>query len=36
MKLGVSSYSLSRLMTSNEMSILDVIQWVADHCGEHI
>jgi sugar phosphate isomerase/epimerase len=36
MKLGVSSYSLNGLIKSGEMSILDVVQWVADNGGEHI
>lgn len=36
MKLGMSSYSLLGAMNSGEMSILDVIQWTADHGGEHI
>jgi sugar phosphate isomerase/epimerase len=36
MKLGVSSYSLFGAMKSGEMSILDVVQWVADNGGEHI
>ncbi|WP_248929958.1 sugar phosphate isomerase/epimerase family protein [Paenibacillus hamazuiensis] len=35
MKLGVSTYSLSRLIKSGEMSVLDVIQWIADNGGEH-
>ncbi len=36
MKLGMSSYSLAGAMKSQEMSILDVIQWTADQGGEHI
>lgn len=36
MKIGLSSYSLSRAINSGEMTILDAIQWVADNGGEHI
>ena len=36
MKLGISSYSLHRAIQSGEMSIIDVIQWVADNGGEHV
>lgn len=36
MKLGMSSYSLIGAMRTGEMTILDVIQWTADHGGEHI
>ncbi len=36
MKLGISSYSLYRAMQSNEMSVLDVIGWIADNGGEHV
>ncbi|MBO1915199.1 hypothetical protein J4G37_61530, partial [Microvirga sp. 3-52] len=36
MKLGLSSYSLFGAMKSGEMSIIDVIQWVADQGGEHL
>ncbi|WP_163536223.1 sugar phosphate isomerase/epimerase family protein [Gracilibacillus sp. YIM 98692] len=36
MKLGMSSYSLANAIHSGEMSILDVIQWTADHGGAHI
>ncbi|WP_257348886.1 sugar phosphate isomerase/epimerase family protein [Pseudalkalibacillus decolorationis] len=36
MKLGMSSYSLVGAMNSENMSILDVIQWTADQGGEHI
>lgn len=36
MKLGVSSYSLVRAIRSNEMSVLDVMQWITDVGGEHM
>ncbi|KAA0965560.1 sugar phosphate isomerase/epimerase [Sporosarcina sp. ANT_H38] len=36
MKLGLSSYSLFKALTSGDLSIIEAIQWVADHGGEHI
>ncbi|NOU85576.1 TIM barrel protein [Paenibacillus sp. LMG 31460] len=36
MKLGVSTYSLSRALKSGEMDILGVIDWIADQGGEHV
>ncbi|GIP32558.1 sugar phosphate isomerase/epimerase [Paenibacillus sp. J2TS4] len=36
MKLGLSSYSLLKALKSGEMTILDVIQWIADNGGEHM
>ncbi|KGM45970.1 sugar phosphate isomerase/epimerase [Neobacillus niacini] len=36
MKLGISSYSLQGAINSKEMTILDVVQWVADQGGEHV
>ncbi|MFD0710711.1 sugar phosphate isomerase/epimerase family protein [Paenibacillus sp. GCM10027626] len=36
MKLGLSSYSLSRAIQANEMTIFDAISWVKEHGGEHI
>lgn len=36
MKIGLSSYSLSRLINSGEMTILDAIQWVSENGGEHV
>lgn len=36
MKLGVSSYSLYQAMKEDRMSILDVIEWIADIGGEHV
>lgn len=36
MKVGLSSYSLYGILKSEEMSIIEAIQWVADQGGEHI
>lgn len=36
MKLGVSTYSLLPAIESGEMTVLDVIDWVADLGGEHV
>ncbi|UUZ96347.1 sugar phosphate isomerase/epimerase [Paenibacillus sp. P25] len=36
MKLGLSSYSLSRAIKAGEMTILDAVRWTAEHGGEHI
>ncbi len=36
MKLGISSYSLYSAMKAGEMSILDVMEWVAEQGGKHI
>ncbi|MFD1175560.1 sugar phosphate isomerase/epimerase family protein [Paenibacillus puldeungensis] len=36
MKLGISSYSLYQAMQAGEMTILDVIEWVAEIGGEHV
>lgn len=36
MKLGISSYSLQGAINSKKMTILDVIQWIADQGGEHV
>lgn len=36
MKLGVSTYSLMGAIRSGEMTVLDVIQWIADNGGEHV
>lgn len=35
MKLGLSSYSLHRAVESNEMSVLEAMQWAAEHGAEH-
>ena len=36
MKLGLSSYSLYQAMRTGRMTMVDVVQWVADQGGEHI
>lgn len=36
MKIGLSSYSLHRAIASNEMTVLDAVQWIADQGGEHM
>lgn len=36
MKLGVSSYSLVKALQAGEMDIIGVIDWIADHGGEHV
>lgn len=36
MKLGLSTYSLLNDLNAGEMTVLDVIQWIADHGGEHM
>ncbi|MGG1515344.1 sugar phosphate isomerase/epimerase family protein [Paenibacillus oryzisoli] len=36
MKLGVSSYSLFQALKSGQMTIMDVIDWIADQGGEHV
>ncbi|MBB6730003.1 sugar phosphate isomerase/epimerase family protein [Cohnella zeiphila] len=36
MKLGISTYSLFGAIRSGEMSVLDVIDWIADQGGEHV
>ncbi|MNW45858.1 Inosose dehydratase [compost metagenome] len=36
MKLGVSSYSLYQAMQQGTMSLLDVVEWIAEIGGEHI
>ncbi|MEN0642476.1 sugar phosphate isomerase/epimerase [Alkalicoccobacillus gibsonii] len=36
MKLGMSSYSLVGAIQSNELSIVDVIEWTAEQGGEHV
>ncbi len=36
MKLGLSSYSLSRAIQDGQMTILEAIRWIAAHGGEHI
>lgn len=36
MKIGLSTYSLSRAMAAREMTLLDSLQWIADNGGEHV
>lgn len=36
MKIGLSTYSLSRAIKSGEMDVLQAIQWIADNGGEHV
>lgn len=36
MKLGVSTYSLLNAINSGEMTVLDALQWMADHGAEHV
>ncbi|MFJ5759070.1 sugar phosphate isomerase/epimerase family protein [Neobacillus sp. NPDC093182] len=36
MKLGISSYSLLKVIKTGKLTILDVVQWVADNGGEHL
>lgn len=36
MKIGLSSYSLSRAINAGEMTILEAIDWIAEHGGEHM
>lgn len=36
MKVGLSTYSLSRAIRAGEMDVLQAIQWIADNGGEHV
>ena len=36
MKLGVSTYSLSRAIAAKEFDVLGAIQWIADNGGQHV
>lgn len=36
MKIGLSSYSLSKAMQAGQMTVLDAVDWIAAHGGEHI
>jgi len=36
MRIGLSTYSLLNAIRSGEMSVLDVIRWIADQGGEHM
>lgn len=36
MKVGLSTYSLSRAVAEGELTFLDGIKWIADNGGEHV
>jgi sugar phosphate isomerase/epimerase len=36
MKIGVSSYSLSRAIVAKQLTIIDAISWIVDNGGQHI
>lgn len=36
MKIGVSTYSLSRAINAGEFDVLGAIQWIADNGGQHV
>lgn len=36
MKIGVSTYSLSRAIMAGELTVLDAIKWIADNGGAHV
>lgn len=36
MKVGLSTYSLLNALNSGEMTVLDIITWIADNGGEHM
>jgi sugar phosphate isomerase/epimerase len=36
LKIGLSTYSLLSALKTGEMTVLDVIQWISDHGGEHM
>ena len=36
MKIGLSTYSLSRAINAGEMNVLQAIEWIADNGGEHV
>jgi inosose dehydratase len=36
LKIGLSTYSLLSAIKASEMTVLDVIQWIADNGGEHM
>jgi sugar phosphate isomerase/epimerase len=36
MKLGLSTYSLQSALNRKEMSVVDIIRWVAEQGGEHV
>ncbi len=36
MKVGLSTYSLSRAVKAGEMDVLQVLEWIAENGGEHV
>lgn len=36
MKIGVSSYSLSRAIVAKQLTVIDAISWIVDNGGQHI
>ncbi len=36
MKIGVSTYSLSRAIEAGKMTVIDAIEWIAENGGEHV
>ncbi|UKS28516.1 sugar phosphate isomerase/epimerase [Paenibacillus sp. HWE-109] len=36
MKVGLSTYSLLGVLKTGEMTVLDAIEWIAEHGGEHM
>jgi sugar phosphate isomerase/epimerase len=36
MKVGLSTYSLSRAILSGEMDVIQAIEWIAENGGEHV
>ncbi|XEC93741.1 sugar phosphate isomerase/epimerase family protein [Paenibacillus tarimensis] len=36
MKLGLSTYSLQQALNREEMTVVDVVRWTAEHGGEHV
>lgn len=36
MKIGVSSYSLSRAIIAKQLTVIDAISWIVDNGGQHI
>ena len=36
MRVGVSTYSLSPAIRAGEMTVLDVVEWIAENGGQHM
>jgi sugar phosphate isomerase/epimerase len=36
MKVGLSTYSLSRAIKAEQLDVIEAIQWIADNGGEHV